>query len=124
MWPGDPENPTLYFLAIASGGLRRAKFGCFLALAPFGGLVLDLLALLKAAVAFHFDVRMMDEKIISAIVGGDKPITLLIVKPLNSSGIQRTFSPGRSVSLSNKMPRFFRNSRRKNSRDMQWARSQ
>jgi hypothetical protein len=56
-----------------------------------GGLVLHLLTFLKCPIPLHLNVRMVNEKILATIVGNDKPESLLLAEPLDSTGAQLNF---------------------------------
>ena len=58
------------------------RSGSFFALADF---ILYDLAVFKAFEAFHFNTRVMDEKIFSTIVGGNKTEPLMVTEPFNST---------------------------------------
>jgi hypothetical protein len=55
------------------------------AFSTFSGFVFNASGVVKCPVALPVDVRMMDEEIVTAIVGGDESVSLLIVKPLYST---------------------------------------
>ena len=55
------------------------------ALRSLGCFELNFLIFLKTPKTFNINVRMMDKNILTAIIGGNKPVTLTIVKPFNST---------------------------------------
>jgi hypothetical protein len=81
-------------LRLAGTNIRR--FGAFAALA--GG-VLHLLAFLKRTESLRLNVGMMNEEVVATIIGLDKSKALFLVKPLDSSSTQITFSSGSHGSL-------------------------
>src|SRR5438105_14492486 len=85
-------------------GDRRAPPGCpparlsalrdrdalgFWAFRALGGLVLHLRVLGERLVALADDRAVVDEEVLAAFVGGDEPVPLLRVEPLDGSGCHR-----------------------------------
>src|SRR5690242_18275304 len=64
--------------------------GAFVALL---GLVLHLRAFVERAVARALDRAEVDEQVLTALVGGDEPVALVRVEPLDSSGCHFCLSP-------------------------------
>ncbi len=77
---------------VQSDGFNICRFETF---STLRGFILDLLACLKGSEAGHRDVRVMDEQIVTAGVGGDESESLVLVKPLYSTCIQVFFSSAR-----------------------------
>src|SRR5215212_1785487 len=77
--------------AVLGGGEDVLRLG---ALLPLGGLELDLRALGERLEAVACDRAVVDEQVLAALVGGDEPIALRVVEPLDGSGchIQNTSS--------------------------------
>src|SRR5215216_438407 len=61
-------------------------------LLALGGLVGDLGALIEALEAVAGYTRVVNEEIITALVGGDEAVALLVVEPLNCS-LDHVWSP-------------------------------
>ena len=74
---------------VKSDGLNICRFETF---ATLRGFILDLLACLKGSEAGHRDVRVMDEQIVTAGVGGDESESLVFIEPLYRTCIQVFFS--------------------------------
>ena len=72
--------------------LAGPYFGCLRTLFAFGGLVLYLLPVLKRTEAVRVNAGMMHEQVITAIVRGNKPKSLLIIKPFYRSCRHFSFS--------------------------------
>jgi hypothetical protein len=73
------------FLASIVGGLFRnyvCRTGSFFALAHR---VLDLLSFPQARIALCLDFRVVNEQVGPAVVGDDKPETLLVIEPFYCS---------------------------------------
>src|SRR5689334_2310879 len=77
---------TLIWLLSAGRG-DVGRLGALLALA---GLVCDLRALGQALVARTHNGAVVDKQVLTALVGLDKPVALLVVEPLHSSGCHET----------------------------------
>lgn len=81
-------------MRLVSTLLRGANVRRFRTLAALASFKLNLLAFLKAAIAIHVDVGVMDEKILTTVVGGDETKALLVVEPLHGTCTQNTVSLG------------------------------
>src|SRR5262249_49126829 len=57
------------------------------------GLVLHLRAFVERAVPRALDRAEVDEQVLTALVGGDEPVALVRVEPLDSSGCHFCLSP-------------------------------
>src|SRR5881398_1860047 len=57
------------------------------------GLVLHLRAFVEGAVPRALDRAEVDEQVLPALVGGDEPVALVRVEPLDSSGCHFCLSP-------------------------------
>jgi len=80
------ELDLLFLLGYYVSSLLRNdvdRLGALLALAR---LVLDLGTLGQRLEAVAGDVRVMHEEILAAVLGGDEPVSLGIVEPLDGSG--------------------------------------
>jgi hypothetical protein len=97
-----PRRFAAFILVKRSNLLRDdvCGAGAFFALAY---VELDRLALLQLGVSAHLDFRMMNEEILAAIIGNDKPKTLFTIEPLYFTsthatpsakiGLKQTFAP-------------------------------
>src|SRR5215203_4699756 len=83
-----PRRPPWIVLAGRDDVLRLG------ALLPLGGLELDLRALGERLEAVARDRAVVDEQVLATLIGGDEPIALRVVEPLDGSGchIQNTSS--------------------------------
>src|SRR4051794_194088 len=63
------------------------------------GLVLHLRTLGERPVAAALDRAEVDEQVLAALIGGDEPVTLVRVEPLDSSGCHICLSPPCHTSL-------------------------
>ena len=79
---------------VKSDGLNICRFETF---ATLRGFILDLLACLKGSEAGHRDVRVMDEQIVTAGVGGDESESLVFIEPLYRTCIQVFFSLAQNI---------------------------
>jgi hypothetical protein len=73
--------------------------GRFLALATGGRGVLDRLTVLKRFEPFSRDLGMMNEQILTTIVGSDEAKTLLLVEPLHGTSCHVVFSLDLNASI-------------------------
>lgn len=74
---------------LKSAGLYVCRFETFSAL---GGLIFDLLAIMKGPEAGHRNVRVMDEQIVTTTIGSNESKSLIFVEPFYRTCIQKSFS--------------------------------
>src|SRR5690242_232246 len=87
----SPSTSTFSSFTLMSPPLLDQHYaGCLGALLALASLVCDLGALGQALEALAGDLAEMDEQVLTALVGLDKPVALLVVEPLHSSGCHQT----------------------------------
>jgi hypothetical protein len=80
------ELELLFFLGYYVSSLLRNDVDRLGALLTLARLVLDLGTLGQGLEAVAGDVRVMDEEILAAVLGGDEAVSLGIVEPLDGTG--------------------------------------
>src|SRR6185436_16656220 len=84
--PRPPRPRARSSLLCLRPSLRdRNHVGRLGALLPLAGLVLDLRALCEGAEARGVDLRVVDEQILTALLGGNEPVALRVVEPLHGA---------------------------------------